>query len=1248
MSVSWFPRRKVGIATDPSSLLKREQTKAAHYIQLLDEARCQGNWDAVPELVRKVKKHAPNRTCLTLTVESELAVTEYAHNRPNSSRPGTARPSTANSTQSPSISRYIPLLLEAIENERTYVEDEFQAVVCLGWIHWHLGEPGLAASRLPRNIEQDFSKLDGTKQESAEWTRVCALKASYIKGTSQSRTGAVAEALETYESALPILTSASSVQQGRELRLWTELYLTGFCLLSSLALKSKISSILETETLSAFRAWANFWDTQAPLPTGGKAAQAEVSRRGVWKEYYVTLSDLLQQELPFPTTSLTTAYAETSTRLQQRAELKRVEAKYETLLLNEVQFPKAEEGSEEVEAFVDIVMQNWRILCGNSWSEQDLGEGGAEGVSRGVLDILYRAATKTFHSTAILRHLFTVHLAVAEFELALKAFDTYLEIVKKSKARVEKTGEAEQGLDDDETVLRTASECIQSLCRYGSREGVEKAKELGHYFEEWLDKHHPSKRENGNGKAVENGDSSDLGTVIAPQMFAMAWRCIGIGHAQWARLTFDATTRLEIQSRAIRCFKKALLPEFASSTDVKTLFALGTILAERRELSSAIEVVKIGLIPRRPSTTSHSHGLGPHPGRFARERSSIPLWHLMALLLSARQDFVTAAKSCEGAFEQFQDPKYLFGEDESSNSYRSEHLKEKSTPRNQGIVDEMDDFEKESVLEVKMTQLALIEVLEGPEIAVNASDELLTLYTRLFDAPQKQPALAVVPATPIPPKSSAGTIKSIKGSIFGRSGRSRRKSNALAPTPEEKSSHLRPQTTQTVAPTIQVTRENGASARQRSHSTKDPHHHEKLQKRSESVSRKRSNGSQKSTNAGGRKVNTDSSSRATTVDGEQFFTPSVETQDKEDWFSEEIDSEKVGLAVSPESKSARQAKTLPPKSQQMAHKEPALKPAHPDPAAAQDSRLPHVKPYSTSANPVTRFPKEQERRRRIAILVKVWLLVSGFYRRASMFDDAKGAIEEAQKLVEAMESEVTKVASGNVSIDNAGWGGGKSVGALWGDVFSERGYLAVAELLPYVALHHFESALTHFPDHPSATVGLSNILLDIYTEDLLPPPSIPTLVQPHTFSTPSASTVNTLVPPTAPFTTSVPAKTTSSLPDTQHSPLGLPTAKPALPQIKPDTSSSPGTPTRPSSPKESSAALLDRLAARDRAYGLLSGLTKLGTGWNYSEAWFALARAYEEGGQPDKAREVLWWCVELEEARAVRDWTVVGSGGYVL
>lgn len=60
-------------------------------------------------------------------------------------------------------------------------------------------------------------------------------------------------------------------------------------------------------------------------------------------------------------------------------------------------------------------------------------------------------------------------------------------------------------------------------------------------------------------------------------------------------------------------------------------------------------------------------------------------------------------------------------------------------------------------------------------------------------------------------------------------------------------------------------------------------------------------------------------------------------------------------------------------------------------------------------------------------------------------------------------------------------------------------------------------------------------------------------------------------------------------------------------------------------------------------------VTKLGSGWNNSEAWFALARAYELGGQIEKSKEVLWWCVELEEGRPVRSWSeVVGGGGYVL
>ena len=73
----------------------------------------------------------------------------------------------------------------------------------------------------------------------------------------------------------------------------------------------------------------------------------------------------------------------------------------------------------------------------------------------------------------------------------------------------------------------------------------------------------------------------------------------------------------------------------------------------------------------------------------------------------------------------------------------------------------------------------------------------------------------------------------------------------------------------------------------------------------------------------------------------------------------------------------------------------------------------------------------------MTILVKVWLLVAGFYRRAALYEDARGAVEEAYKLVESMDAEVSKDSSGKISISCPGLGGGKSVSELWGDIYSE-------------------------------------------------------------------------------------------------------------------------------------------------------------------------------------------------------------------
>jgi hypothetical protein len=216
----------------------------------------------------------------------------------------------------------------------------------------------------------------------------------------------------------------------------------------------------------------------------------------------------------------------------------------------------------------------------------------------------------------------------------------------------------------------------------------------------------------------------------------------------------------------------------------------------------------------------------------------------------------------------------------------------------------------------------------------------------------------------------------------------------------------------------------------------------------------------------------------------------------------------------------------------------------------------------------------------------------------------------------------------------------------------QKASLSLARGYPYVARAEFETALTHYPDHPSAIVGLSNILLDIYAEVLLPPPVVPGMDTPAGPVPAAATTDNGAT--SAYDGSSRRNKQTYESTGFPSGPLGLVPTKAQRQSAAAKNSASTSTSSvgleapLPPPYKARSLPLVDRLAARDRAYGLLSGLTKLGTGWNYSEAWFALARAHEESGQRDKAKEVLWWCVELEEGLGVREWSCAGGGGYVL
>lgn len=1119
-----------------------DNAKANAYIAQLDDARCHARWGHVPELARKIEKHAPHRTCLYTTARAEAHVA--AHYRAQYAPPPSP---TAATPPPPDLRTLIDPLAAALGADTTHKQDAFAAAVCLAWIHSVLNEPDRTLSRLPANFQDKIAELNTGDESLTGWTQVCIIKGAYLKGSAQKHLGSSAEATQSYKSVFRFLSQSIFSSASPQLKCWSEALLAHLCIYQDI---SRPGARVEefNQSIQTFRLWSRVTENGKSSFGGLDGSDPPNMRRAVWKAYYGSLSVILRRRILYtgsadPVDPLMKDDAEhaseeqyISAKLHQRSELRLAESVYEALLLKEKQFPKASENNEEIDSWAESAMRNWRVLCGPTWTDDELGEGGKASVGKCVLDILYRAATKSYHSTSILRHLFIVHASLADFDLAFKAFDSYVEIISRGKDRAEKTGEADSGLDDNDIVLRTASEAIRILCRFGSFNEAEKAKKVGEQIEKWLKQHTPASRP---GTAKTNSSETEkerpTESSISPRVLAIAYRAIGISRAHWARLTYEATARSTLQTQAALALRRALSPEYEDQNNLETQYALGLLLAEMRDINGAIKIVKRAL-----STYSQPDGLrtpdgvlsedaGDEEAEYIRERKLIPLWHLLALLLTAKSDFATAERTAEAAFEQFNDPSVLFG---APDAFRSEHLNESgaTTPghqakANHGLVDRMEAFEKEGVLQVKFTQLKLLEVLEGTTAAVDASMELLALYKRLFGDPSSgQQKVALGSSEALPHNHSATRV-----SMFGRRKNTNQGGRSSSVPPASRRSSSRPSTIVTdgtAAPAIQVTDDTAENSEK-----------------------------------------TDSVADGATGRGR-------------------APSGKLRGSVS--SSNDQQLRSV---AHNLSHKNEPPPAGHEDQPPQQDTRLPAPFPRPCFSFIEPQFPKLQERRHSTSLLIDVWLFIAGLYTRAALFEDAKGAVDEAFKLADNLEQEVAQESSSARFFSERGWGGGKSVEELWAEIHACRGQIAHAEGEPHEASSHFEKALSHHPDDSVSVIGLSNILLDIYAQNIPP--------EPVEFAGAS--------------------------------------------RIQPSTNE-----TRRPSGQSPSPEELNRLAARDRAYGLLSTLTKLGSGWDDSEAWFALARAYEESGQIEKAKEVLWWCVELEDTKALRPWNCVGVGGFVL
>lgn len=566
------------------------------------------------------------------------------------------------------------------------------------------------------------------------------------------------------------------------------------------------------------------------------------------------------------------------------------------------------------------------------------------------------------------------------------------------------------------------------MCRFGSRKEAAKALEIGETIEKWLEQ-----SEHTGLSASDAGSARSIDTIVEPRSLAIAYCAIGISRAQWARFTYEADARAGIQTKAISYLHKSLAPKLEESNNLEALYALALVLAETRDIPGSLKVVKTALSPATQSKASMSADGVMDSGyrtEFGRERKLIPFWHLLALLLTARSDFSAAEQACEAAFEQFGDPAILFGKD-NTEGYRSEHLNEINgkSEYNSGIVDRMERFEKTAILQIKMTQLALVEIVDGSTPAVDGCDELLALYSRLFgDTSSEQiPSKPTIMAPP-PPKSAAGTIR---GSIF------RSKGSVKSPAKDQPvqqssiavadGSVVGSQATQ--APTIQVTDENTNGNAQHHHRHLLPHRHHDGQT---GVQRSPSKLQKKSANSLHRKSELDGDQEPEVPQLSDDVTDSTPVRNN----TVRSRSTRRSSVSSSNRKSVESHRSLRPIPHNMS---PAAEPppsGHTTQPPKQDTRLPAPFPGQGYIPPEPYFTKIQERRQKVSLLVAIWLFICGLYTRADMHDDANDAMTEARKLVETFEAEVAQESSSIKAFAERGWGGGKSVEELWGDVYA--------------------------------------------------------------------------------------------------------------------------------------------------------------------------------------------------------------------
>ncbi|KAG0074580.1 hypothetical protein BGZ90_010635 [Linnemannia elongata] len=607
-------------------------------------ARAKANYSTFPEFARRYVKHNKDGVVLANTALLEMTVGEAEVK----ARLVESWSQSASLDDTPESIAHSPLIkpdtiqeaiekLEGVLTRGTEEHQEYAAIV--------LARSALATDA-PDRLQRVAHYLQNIQLPPARIPMgynfalvVCGLT---VKGMTLEEEGRITEAIVSYDN-VSLLVQSNPNERSDELVSWTEhaLYRAGML---------KLRQGDQLAAIRSFRAYHN----QAQLWPG----QFRLARRAtVYRHLAAALSNSLKSH---GTQGNVTADEQSQfVPAALSLEIAQIHAYWEDSLYAVTAFPKADEKNWRVLSMIEQIVEERKLIGPSNDADK-----------RVLVETIYRASQKTFQSPRILRFLFFALVEMGQYDEAVLALKSYLDLAEinlKVKSTV-----AEEVLTNEQRIrLDIESEYdITSVMVEGSRLY---GKELGQATEALAC---AEKALSNIQQYLNQEEAKDL------SFYANTYR--GIAYGLQAAQAQEPEARPSLYTKAIESFEKAI--EIAPGA-YEAHYYLALQQAEMRDVPKAIVSVKQSL---------------------AFNSAHIPSWHLLVLLLSAQKDYERALSICAVGLKE----------------------SDWDLPQTDGFSASQSDGE--DYLALRITQAALIEQVNGAEAALEPQEALFVLYTKVF------------------------------------------------------------------------------------------------------------------------------------------------------------------------------------------------------------------------------------------------------------------------------------------------------------------------------------------------------------------------------------------------------------------------------------------------------------------------------------------------------------------------------------